>query len=143
MQVMAATGSYLDAEWEPQRMLPASPWPVDIAHLARYTLGDKALEREVLGLFVAEMPRRIVALREACSEKEWKMAAHTLKGSSRAVGAWRIAHLAQQAEQLSVLTDVAACAVAVLRLVEAAAEAEAYIARLEREAPAGPLRRSA
>jgi HPt (histidine-containing phosphotransfer) domain-containing protein len=143
MQVMAATGSYLDAEWEPQRPQPVSPWPVDIAHLARYTIGDKALEREVLGLFVAELPRRIEAMREARSDKDWKMAAHTLKGSSRAVGAWRIAHLAQQAEQLSVLTDVAACDVAVLRLAEAAAEAEAYIARLERETQAGPLRRSA
>jgi FOG: HPt domain len=108
---------------------PASAWPVDIVHLSRYTLGDKSLEREVLGLFAAEARQRIDAFTRARSEKEWQMAAHTLKGSSRAVGAWRVAHLAQEAERLCI-EDSDACASAIRLIEEAAAEASAYIARL-------------
>ena len=76
----------------------SSELPVDLNHLRRYTLGDKALEQEVLRLFLAQLPETIASLRSAATERDWKMAAHTLKGSSRAVGAWRIASLAQEAE---------------------------------------------
>ena len=139
---MASTGFDLDTEWEPRRVEPSSPWPVDTAHLARYTLGDKALEREVLGLFAAEAHARIEAFKQARSEKEWKMAAHTLKGSGRAVGAWRVAHVAQEAERLAGVLDREACAAAIRSIEEAAAEALAYIARLH---PSGDmqLKRSA
>lgn len=95
--------------------------PLDRAHLARYTLGDEALEREVLGLFEADTPLRIEALRSARTDQEWKMAAHTLKGAGRAVGAWRLANSAQDAERLGGISDPAACARAV-HLVELAAQ---------------------
>lgn len=128
-RVMESTCFDLGSEWEPPRVEPVSSWPVDRAHLARYTLGDEALEREVLDLFAGEVQQRIEAFKQARTEKDWKMAAHTLKGSARAVGAGRVAQLAQQAERLSV-QDREACATAVLCLEEATAEASAYIARL-------------
>jgi HPt (histidine-containing phosphotransfer) domain-containing protein len=100
--------------------------PVDLDHLRRYTLGDKALEDEVLGLFLAQLPETIAALRSAATERDWKMAAHTLKGSSRAVGAWRIARLAQQAEALVCSAEPEACSDAISKLEAAASEASTF-----------------
>ena len=36
--------------------------PVDIKHLRRYTLGDQALEKEVLELFLGQLPETIASL---------------------------------------------------------------------------------
>jgi HPt (histidine-containing phosphotransfer) domain-containing protein len=104
----------------------ADELPVDLDHLRRYTLGDKALEDEVLGLFLAQVPETIAALRSAATERDWKMAAHTLKGSSRAVGAWRIARLAQQAEALVCSDAPEACSDAISKLEAAASEASTF-----------------
>ncbi|MGL4395503.1 MAG: Hpt domain-containing protein [Hyphomicrobium sp.] len=100
--------------------------PIDLAHLRRYTLGDAGLEREVLDLFLAQLPKTIAALSTAGDDKAWRMAAHTLKGSGRAVGAWRLAMLAEQAEhgRDSELTTLAAL---VKRIEDAADEARAFI----------------
>ena len=73
--------------------------PIDRAHLSRYTLGSPVLEREILGLFLAQLPLSIEQLRFAATDREWQIAAHTIKGSARAVGAWQIANLAREAEQ--------------------------------------------
>lgn len=94
---------------------------LDRAHLARFTLGDQALEREILGLFEADTPRRLEALRKAQTDQEWKIAAHTLKGSGRAVGAWRLANAAAAAEAVGGVEDRAACLRAI-HLVEMAAD---------------------
>lgn len=90
-----------------EQAAPAVPCaePVDRAHLARYTLGSPTLEREILGLFLAQLPLSIEQLRFAATDREWQIAAHTIKGSARAVGAWRIAELAREAEQTSGVTD--------------------------------------
>jgi len=101
--------------------------PVDLAHLRRYTLGDKALEAEVLELFLAQLPETIASLRSASTERDWKIAAHTLKGSSRAIGAWRIATLAQEAEELSTGSEPAAWSEAISKLEMAASEAQAFV----------------
>lgn len=100
--------------------------PVDLEHLRRYTLGDKALEDEILRLFLAQLPETIASLRSAATERDWKMAAHTLKGSSRAVGAWRIARLAQQAEVLVCGAEPEACSDAISKLEAAACEASTF-----------------
>lgn len=104
--------------------------PLDLAHLTRYTLGDRDLERVILELFVGEMPRTIDKLRHASTSRDWCMAAHTLKGSCRAVGAWRLAQMAEQAERLGGVADAHACASAVRRIEDAGAEAEAFIGAL-------------
>ena len=81
--------------------------PIDRAYLARFTLGNAALEREVLGLFAEQAPLYLERLREAHSGSAWKDAAHTIKGSASAVGAWRLARFAEMAEQVDVEADVA------------------------------------
>lgn len=79
--------------------------PIDWAHLSRYTMNDKALEQEVLGLFAMEAPRYLAQLQSAGSHKAWIEAAHTLKGSARAVGAWAIAECAQAAEAVELSAE--------------------------------------
>ena len=105
----------------------ASP-PVDLAHLRRYTMGDRVLELEVLGLFADQLPISIAALKTAASAKEWGMAAHTLKGSARAVGAWSLAALAESAERIA--PDDVERGPAIQRIEDAAGAARAYIASL-------------
>jgi HPt (histidine-containing phosphotransfer) domain-containing protein len=76
--------------------------PIDRSYLARFTLGNAALEREILELFAAQMPLYVAQLRTAANSKAWMLAAHTIKGSALAVGAQRLADLAQRAERLDV-----------------------------------------
>jgi HPt (histidine-containing phosphotransfer) domain-containing protein len=61
------------------------------------TLGDRRLEREVLELFVRQttvMLNRIVGAEPPLAAA----AAHTLKGSARGIGAWRVARAAELLE---------------------------------------------
>ncbi|WP_457848625.1 hypothetical protein, partial [Staphylococcus aureus] len=50
----------------PAHVLPAAE-PIDRAHLNRYTLGSPTLEREILGLFLAQLPLSIEQLRFAAT----------------------------------------------------------------------------
>jgi HPt (histidine-containing phosphotransfer) domain-containing protein len=111
----------------PERLGLPSEKPVDLDHLRRYTLGDKALEDEVLSLFLAQLPETIASLKSATSQREWKIAAHGLKGSSRAVGAWRIAALAEQAEALAGFRETAECLETISRLEAAVCEASTFV----------------
>lgn len=64
--------------------------PIDLSHLARQTLGDREIEREVLALFV----QQAVTVREqigGANLVERLRLAHGLKGSARSVGAFAIA----------------------------------------------------
>jgi HPt (histidine-containing phosphotransfer) domain-containing protein len=71
---------------------------LDLVHLARQTFGDRDLEREVLALFEAQCRRLLPILAGAAAGRERGDAAHTLKGAARAVGAWRLAALADELE---------------------------------------------
>ncbi len=73
---------------------------VDLTYLRRFTFGNADLEREVLGLFADQAPQYLSQLRTARSTKAWGDAAHTIKGSARAVGAWHLARVAEAAERL-------------------------------------------
>lgn len=75
---------------------------IDRAHLARFTMGSADLEAEVLLLFIQQAPITFGKLRDAVTQKDWHAAAHTLKGSARAVGAGQVAVLAEAAERLAV-----------------------------------------
>ena len=59
------------------------------------TLGDQALEREVLGIFLAQTARPIGDL---LISAEPTALAHRLKGSARAIGAFHIAERAAALE---------------------------------------------
>jgi len=70
---------------------------IDETHLERMTLGDRRLEREVLELFLRQttiMLGRIVNAEPPLAAA----AAHTLNGSARGIGAWRVARAAELLE---------------------------------------------
>lgn len=75
--------------------------PLDLVHLSKYTLGNRTLESELLGLFRTQTGLYIARLEAAESAKEWMEAAHSLKGSARGLGAWQLASLAEEAEGLA------------------------------------------
>jgi HPt (histidine-containing phosphotransfer) domain-containing protein len=104
--------------------------PVDLVHLSRYTLGERALEREVLELFCTQSLVYLERLRDARSDKDWKDAAHSLKGSASAIGAWRAAEAAQRAEALSGETLIAARDLRLRDIESSLREAETYIGAL-------------
>ena len=67
-------------------------------------------------------------LRRAHTARAWRDAAHTLKGSARAVGAWEVARCAEKLEELAGSAEVACEALE--RLERALDEASQYIRQL-------------
>lgn len=106
-----------------------APVTLDLDHLRVYTLGAADLEREVIGLFVAELPRICAALASAAAAQDWYRAAHTLKGSALAVGARELAAVAVEAEA-NARAEPAARARSIHAVAVAAAAFHAEAARL-------------
>lgn len=77
-----------------------APAPIDFAHLARYTLGDQALERELFDLFRDNAETYLAQMSPGAADEPWHRAAHSLKGAARGLGANAVADLAQDAEAL-------------------------------------------
>ena len=76
---------------------------VDLAHLARYTGGDTALNAEILRLFdtqASELVEKLESIIEARDAKSWKLAIHTLKGAARGIGAFALGDAAAAAEPI-------------------------------------------
>ena len=84
--------------------LPVEDHPevFDRAHLARYTMDSIDLEKEIVGLFLTQLPETLAMIRNATEARDWKLATHSLKGAAAAVGARRIGAVAAQLEQVSV-----------------------------------------
>ena len=101
--------------------------PIDRVHLARYTLGNLALEIEILDLFAMQAPETLAQLSSARTEKAWRDAAHTLKGSARAVGATKVGECAERAEALKAGASEIARRGAIEALRGALDEAKQYI----------------
>jgi HPt (histidine-containing phosphotransfer) domain-containing protein len=114
----------------PEKGRKSSSRPVDLVHLSRYTLGERALEREVLQLFCTQSTIYLERLREASSDRDWKDAAHSLKGSAYAIGAWRAAEAAERAEALSGEALAQARALRLREIESSVREAETYIGAL-------------
>lgn len=87
-------------EIDPQVDPQVDPVVLDLKHLEQYTSNDKALEQELLGLFKDQAVLQFENIETAIDESDWVMAAHTLKGSARGIGASRVAELS------AVLEDV-------------------------------------
>ena len=102
--------------------------PIDLVHLARITLGDRGLEREVLQLFDRQSALLIARMRAATPAGIAPLA-HTMKGSARGIGAWRVA---RAAEALELAGGAEAVAGALDQLAAASDEACALIAELLR-----------
>lgn len=78
---------------------PQNIKPVDLVHLSKQTFGSKELENEVLGLFRNHSQVCLKRMKEAKSNKDWADAAHSIKGSARAIGAWEIGERAEYYER--------------------------------------------
>jgi HPt (histidine-containing phosphotransfer) domain-containing protein len=134
----------------PSPPLAPDDGPIDSVHLDRMTLGDAGLEREVLAMFSGQAVGLIDRLATAAKSSETKSQearsqearsqearsqearsqealalAHTLKGSARAIGAFRVADAAEGLEAAIRHGDDPAQALA--RLKEAVAEARTAI----------------
>ena len=101
--------------------------PIDVEHLARMTLGEQSLEREVLELFDRQAGMLVIRIRQNAPAIA-RAAAHTLKGSALGIGAWRVARAAEAVEN----ANSAEFAAAFAALGAAVDEAKAAIAGLLR-----------
>ena len=102
--------------------------PIDLVHLARTTMGDRSLEREVLQLFDRQSTLLIARMR-AASPGALAHLAHTMNGSARGIGAWRVARAAEVLEQAA---NADAVKGALAELAAACDEARTLIADLLR-----------
>jgi hypothetical protein len=109
---------------------------IDLDHLGRMTFGEQRLECEVLQLFdqqagmllermTVEPPRIVAAL------------AHTMIGSARGIGAWKLAAAAEAVQCLADRQGPATLTAAMNRLSAAVAETQSAIAERLREHAAG------
>ena len=103
--------------------------PIDLVHLARMTLGERGLEREVLQLFDRQAGMLVVRMQQGARAGVCA-AAHTLKGSARGIGAWRVARAAEAVELAAGGAAELELEAAIARLGAAAAETRALIADL-------------
>ena len=100
---------------------------IDLAHLARMTCGEKSLEAEVLGLFDRQAG---MLLARMSSPKDAGAFAHTIAGSARGIGAWKVAAAAEGLELAARDCDPARFDRAHSRLASTIAEAQAAIRAL-------------
>lgn len=95
------------AKHNPQSI--ASGRPIDLAHLTRQTMGDRALETEILGMFARQMSSARATIGKANAD-ERKRLAHSIKGTARSVGAFPVADVAERIERAplnaSLLSDL-------------------------------------
>ena len=111
------------AAMHPDGAAAAAEPAIDLAHLSRMTLGDHALEREVLALFDRQIDMLIARMAEVEPSCVGALA-HTLKGSARGVGAWPMARAAEAVEA----APPAGLALALAALAAVAGETRAAIA---------------
>jgi HPt (histidine-containing phosphotransfer) domain-containing protein len=85
-------------QWISSPPLAPDDGPIDLAHLARMSLGDADLEREVLSLFAEQSAKLIGAL--SALPRDGHELAHKLKGSARAIGAFAVADASARLEHV-------------------------------------------
>ena len=105
--------------------------PIDRAHLARMTHGERDLECEVLQLYATQADLLLGRMGQA-SPAVLGALAHTICGSSRGVGAWQVADAAAAVEVDAAQGRDTAASVA--RLASAIRVAQGHIVELIRAA---------
>lgn len=101
----------------------------DTDHLRRYTLGDPALEKELLGLFRAQARLQLDLISAAVCARDFNASVHALKGAALAMGAMDIAETTAKLEAVDFEADATERQRLVERLRLQVAAAEAAIAR--------------
>jgi HPt (histidine-containing phosphotransfer) domain-containing protein len=105
--------------------------PIDRSHLFRMTLGDHALECEVLRLFDQQASMLLARMGEADPARVAALA-HTLQGSARGIGAWGVARAAEVVEVAASAEKGDELQSAIDALAVTAGEAQRAIAELLR-----------
>ena len=105
--------------------------PIDVTHLARMTLGDACLEHEVLQLYDRQAELLLARIQQVTPTAAAAYA-HTLKGSSRGIGAFKVARAAEAVEFAATTNTEADVAAAINHLGAEIGEARAVIAELLR-----------
>jgi HPt (histidine-containing phosphotransfer) domain-containing protein len=72
--------------------------PIDVGHLVRLTLGERSVEFQMLELFDHQAEALLGRMREVGPAGVASLA-HTLTGSARGIGAWRVAEAAEALER--------------------------------------------
>lgn len=103
--------------------------PIDLVHLSRMTLGDRALERDVLALFGRQIDLLMPRI-ETAPAPVAAAAAHTLKGSAQGVGAFALATAAADVEAAARSCDPAGRCGGVESLRAAVCDVRADLAEL-------------
>jgi HPt (histidine-containing phosphotransfer) domain-containing protein len=103
--------------------------PIDIAHLSGMTQGNRALQSQVLELFDRQAELLLARMQEVTPAGVAGLA-HTLAGSARAVGAWRVAEAAEALERA--VGETGRLAPELMRLTVAVEEAQFAIRDLPR-----------
>jgi HPt (histidine-containing phosphotransfer) domain-containing protein len=104
---------------------------IDMDHLARMTLGETSLEREVLQLFDRQSAMLLARMANEAPKVVGALA-HTLTGSARGIGAWKVAAAAEAVERDAIGPDHVDMERDLARLSAAVAEAQAAIAEMAR-----------
>ena len=109
---------------------PPTTQAIDTEHLARMTLGERSLQREVLALFDRQADVLLPRIRRGTPALAASLA-HTLKGSAVSIGAFKVARAAESVERVQGAADRdAAMAAAIETLAAVLEEAKIEIARL-------------
>jgi HPt (histidine-containing phosphotransfer) domain-containing protein len=122
---MAALNIAFEAPDNGRGTAPSRERAIDLIHLAKQTMGDKALEVEVLRMFARQARSCLQEIGSGDADRI-KAASHRLKGAAGAVGAFKVADAAQTLE--------ADCGNAALMaaLMATVVEAENFILKLSR-----------
>ena len=74
--------------------------PIDLSHLSEFTLGDRSVQNRILKTFKRQSRTDLQKLSESKTIEDWRQAAHSLKNSASAIGAWYVVRDADAALQL-------------------------------------------
>jgi HPt (histidine-containing phosphotransfer) domain-containing protein len=111
---------------------PIDQPPIDMAHLARYTGGEHALNTEILRLFDGQVTAMVQDLKGVLAQRDarrWREIAHTIKGAARGVGAFRMGEAAAAAEPVDLVMAADKAEAAIARLADEGQAVQAFIAR--------------
>ncbi len=94
---MAALKIAFEAPDNSHTARPLPPKAIDLHHLSNQTMGDKALELEVLQIFARQTRQLLKSLAEDPSAARGEIA-HRLKGAALGIGAFAVAEAAGSVE---------------------------------------------
>jgi len=79
---------------------------LDVEQLRRFTGADLDLEEEIFDLFLKNGERYLETIAQSENAEARRIAAHSLKGSARGIGAMQVEQAAQKLEDLAAAAEV-------------------------------------